>query len=186
MTRLNKLLLGLAGALLLLLAARGCNAPAPSVAEQTTARSVALLVPVGNVAAVVVRGGVVSVARKDSKGGVTFTSRYVPPEGEVDVVVSTATGAPVTTVTVKDKGFCFSSGLYITEEIGVKASPWTYGLGAKVGFAGRFGLDVGLSGPQWAVFGAVSYTPEWRFQNTSLWLGYNTRQTIAGGLLVRF
>jgi hypothetical protein len=150
---------------------------------QTMANAAASLAkPADVAAAVVVSGPVVATAQKKPDGTVTTTTHYVPPEGSVQVVVKKDGTA---TVTVKDKGFCLSPGLYGGAAVGAGAR-FVAGAGCKLVYWGRFGLDAGVVGRPFAAFAAVSYTPPWRFRNTAIFAGVTTGNRAIAGLVIRF
>ncbi len=148
-----------------------------------TERAATLAETPGAVAAVVVERGRVAVASKRPDGMAKAESRYVPPEGRAEVVVK-KDGA--VSLRVKDKGFCFSPGLYGGGSFGARGLRPAFGLGAKLVFWGRFGLDAGVVGPAPVGFAGISYIPDWRLRNTSVWVGASTAQQIVGGFAVRF
>lgn len=181
--------LSLLGLLAFALATKKCSKDDVGSPAAVTTERAAELVERGAVAAVVVERGVVAVASKRPDGTVKTETRYVPPEGRAEVIIDAATpsGGPASArLRVKDKGVCFSPGLYGGLSLGSRGLGANYGLGAKLVYWGRFGLDAGVSGPDVAAFAAVSYIPGWCFGNTSLYLGGNTREEIVGGFTIRF
>lgn len=162
---------------LFLLKAKGCQKQGDT--GEATERAATLVAKPDVKAAVVVKTGSVVVARKGKKPRAV----YVPPEGRVEAVVTTAGELRVETF---DAGFSFSLGLapvVNTEGVG------RVGLVSKVAYKGRWGLEVGLlfgKRPFLVPGAGVSFQPPWRFRNTAAILGYDVRQTIFMGLLVRF
>ncbi len=151
-----------------------------------TERAAELAAETGAIAAVVVERGRVAVASKRPDGTVKTETRYVPPEGRAEAVVGSSSDPASVRLRIKDKGFCFSPGLYGGASLGVRGVSPNYGVGAKVVYWGRFGLDVGVSGPQVAGFAALSFIPDWRLRNTSLYIGGTTREEGVGGITIRF
>lgn len=157
--------------------ANGCHHRGAT--EEATERAEELVARPDVKEAVVVKAGSVAVAKKGKKP----TPRYVPPEGRVEVVLKTD---GTLDVAVKDSGLAFSLGLApVVNAEGMGR----VGLMGKALYKGRWGLELGLLfGKRPFVIGGagVSFQPSWRLRNTALLAGYDTRQTIFGGILVRF
>lgn len=129
-------------------------------------------------AAVEVRpGGLVAVTQR----GKPPRAVYVPPEGHVSVVVPRRGSAPV--VHVKRAGFCVSpaAAAGVGTDLRLRV-----GVLAKLAYAGRWGVGVGLVGPRVDALGYVEYQPARWFGNTQVWLGRGIRGTTCFGLKIRF
>lgn len=123
----------------------------------------------------------ITIVRRESDGKVTQVTKYIPPDGGAKITVNEDGEVEVY---VKNKGFTFSPGLGVYYGHDIRIA-----LGSDLVYYNRHTLAVGVGfgKPVIAVpYVAWGYTPDWRWANTALTLGYEFGHSILGGIKVRF
>lgn len=171
--------LGLLLVVLLCLLLPYCGKPDPILPGVPTVEDVIKDMKPDDKVKVVVGPTAVVEVRRDKNGKPEGKSRYIPPEGEVDVTVK-ENGEVI--VRAKIKGFTLRPGVGVGSFNGRLAPV----LDVKFAYWGRVGGVVGTGLSSTTIlrpYGAVTYQV---WNNTALFLGYSVASDVVAGVRLSF